>query len=130
MTIYGVAIISGCIFAGNFVGDLLGRLSGIDSNLGSVGFAMLFLIMCTDSDLFGNKLSKATAGGLKYWQTMYAPVVVAMTASQNAIQAVSGGVIAILAGLLSVIACFLLLPLLNKIFQLYEVNQQPGVVAK
>lgn len=130
MSIYGVAIISGCMFAGNFVGDLLGRLSGIDSNLGSVGFAMLFLILCTNTNLVGSKLSETTVDGLKYWQTMYVPVVVAMTASQNVIQAVSGGTIAILAGFLSVIACFLLLPLLNKIFQFYEVNQESEAVAK
>ena len=124
MTIYGVAIISGCMFVGSLIGDILGRLMGVDANVGGVGFAMLFLILITGSDLYGSKLSKTTTKGLKYWQSMFIPVVAAMTASQNVVQAVSGGAIAILAGLLAVMTSFFILPLLNKIFQSYEVDEE------
>lgn len=126
MTIYGAAIISGCMFAGNFVGAFLGKLIGIDSNVGSVGFAMLFLLVLTESKLFGDKLSEATVGGLKYWQSMYIPVVTAMAASQNVVQAIAGGAIAVLAGLLAVSACFILIPVLNKMFQSYNDDQELG----
>ncbi|MGI6704478.1 MAG: malonate transporter subunit MadL [Clostridia bacterium] len=124
MTIYGVAIISACMFVGNFIGDVLGQLMGVDSNVGGVGFAMLFLILITGSDLYGSKLSETTTKGLKYWQSMFIPVVAAMTASQNVVQAVSGGPIAILAGLLAVMTSFIILPSLNKVFQSYEVDEE------
>lgn len=123
MSIYGVAIISGCMLAGNLVGDILGEIMGIDANVGGVGFAMLFLLLVTDSGLHKNELSEVAIEGLKYWQSMYIPVVAAMTASQNVLQALSGGSLAVLAGLTTVVAGFISLPLLNRIFQSYEVDR-------
>jgi malonate transporter MadL subunit len=40
MIIYGVALLSACLLAGVFVGDLLGKLIGVEANVGGVGFAM------------------------------------------------------------------------------------------
>ncbi len=57
MTIYGAAVISCCMFLGNFIGDILGKLMGVDSNVGGVGFAMLFLILVTATEMIGSKLS-------------------------------------------------------------------------
>ncbi|HNR03216.1 MAG TPA: malonate transporter subunit MadL [Bacillota bacterium] len=127
MTIYGAAIIAGCMFVGSFIGDALGGLMGIDANVGGVGFSMLFLILITGSDLFGKKSSAATSEGLEYWQSMYIPVVAAMTASQNVVQAVSGGVMAVLAGLIAVAVGFALLPVLNNMFKSYEVERETEV---
>jgi hypothetical protein len=41
MVIYGVALLSICMLAGVFVGDLLGDLIGVQANVGGVGIAML-----------------------------------------------------------------------------------------
>ena len=124
MLIYGVALISGCLFIGNFIGEILGTLLGIDSNIGSVGFSMIFLILFTNVNLVKDKLQKPIIVGLKFWQGMYLPVVVAMAASQNVIQAMSGGAIAILTGFITVIVCFLILPILNKLFRITEKDQK------
>lgn len=45
MVIYGVALLSACFLAGNFLGDILGALLHVKANVGGVGFAMLFLIL-------------------------------------------------------------------------------------
>ena len=47
MVIYGVALLAGCMMAGLVIGDLLGEMLSIDSNLGGVGIAMLLLIFIT-----------------------------------------------------------------------------------
>ena len=44
MVIYGVALLAFCFITGLFLGELLGRLIGIEANLGGVGIAMLLLI--------------------------------------------------------------------------------------
>jgi malonate transporter MadL subunit len=46
---------------------------------------------------------------------MYIPVVVAMSATQNVKAALSGGWVAILAGILATIGCYLLIPVLSKL---------------
>jgi malonate transporter MadL subunit len=48
MIIYGVAILAFCYVTGQLVGELLGRLIGVDANVGGVGFAMLLLIFLND----------------------------------------------------------------------------------
>ena len=48
MIIYGVAALAACHLAGVVLGDLLGMLLGVKSNVGGVGFAMLLLILATD----------------------------------------------------------------------------------
>ena len=44
MTIYGVALLAICTLVGVFIGDLLGSLLGVKSNVGGVGIAMMLLI--------------------------------------------------------------------------------------
>ncbi|HVS55472.1 MAG TPA: malonate transporter subunit MadL, partial [Casimicrobiaceae bacterium] len=40
MIIYGTALLAFCHLAGLFLGDLLGSLIGVKSNVGGVGIAM------------------------------------------------------------------------------------------
>ena len=47
--IYGVALLAACMFFGSFTGELLGLLTGIDKDIGGVGFAMVLLIPATNS---------------------------------------------------------------------------------
>ena len=44
MVIYGTALLAFCHLAGLFLGDLLGSMIGVKSNVGGVGIAMLMLI--------------------------------------------------------------------------------------
>jgi malonate transporter MadL subunit len=44
MIIYGVALLAICMLAGVVLGDLLGVMLGVKSNVGGVGIAMILLI--------------------------------------------------------------------------------------
>ena len=43
--IYGVALLAGCMFVGSFLGNVLGLLTGLNSDIGGVGFAMILLLL-------------------------------------------------------------------------------------
>ena len=113
--IYGVALLAGCMFAGSFVGELLGLLTGINSDIGGVGFAMLFLLIITNSQKISSKLPKDYEKGIDFWKNMFLPIIVAMSMSQNVVAALSEGWLALAAGLSVVIVAFLLIPLFNKL---------------
>lgn len=115
MIIYGVAVLAGCLIAGMIVGDALGALLGVESNVGGVGFAMLLLIVLADRMRRAGHFPAHSADGVLFWSAMYIPIVIAMAANQNAVAAVSGGPAAVLAGLLSVVACVLLVPVISRI---------------
>ncbi len=114
MKIYGVAILAACFLIGHLIGDSLGRLFHLNGNLGGVGFAMLLLIFVNDYFKRQNILKPETESGILFWSTMYIPVVVAMSATQNVKAALSGGWVALLVGILATGACFALVPLLSK----------------
>ncbi|MNJ58436.1 Malonate transporter MadL subunit [compost metagenome] len=52
---------------------------------------------------------------MKFWSAIYIPIVVAMAAQQNVYGALSGGPMAILAGVLAVVVAFALVPVLDRI---------------
>ena len=45
MVVYGVALLAFCMLVGVFLGDLLGKLIGVDAIVGGIGIAMLLLIL-------------------------------------------------------------------------------------
>ncbi len=114
MVIYGAALIGVCYIIGNFLGELLGALLGLDCNIGGVAFAMILLILVTSVLKKKGKINKETDEGIHFWQRMYIPVVVAMTASQDVFSALSSGITPILAGVLIVAGSFAILPILSK----------------
>ena len=111
--IYGVAILAACMLIGSFVGNLLGSLIGLNSDVGGVGFAMLLLLFVVNSKKISQKLPKGSAEGLAFWKEMFIPIIIAMSASQNVYHAMSSGAIAFVAGLAAVVAAFALVPVLN-----------------
>ena len=117
MTIYGVGILAACFLAGQLIGELLGRLIGIDANVGGVGFAMLLLILVNDKLARNHLLPASTQQGILFWSAMYIPVIVAMSATQNVSAAFSSGFVAIVAGIIPTGAMFFLIPMLSRIRQ-------------
>lgn len=115
MAIYGVAILSFCMFIGVLLGDVLGKSLGVAANVGGVGFAMLLLIILTNYLMETGMLSKAADSGISFWSAMYIPIVVAMAAQQDVLAAIKGGPLAVLAGSVAVVVAFLFVPLLSKI---------------
>lgn len=114
MVIYGSALVGICLIAGNFFGELLGAVLGINCNVGGVGFAMLLLIIISSRFVSDDGMHKKTAAGIKFWQDMYIPVVIGMTATQDVMGALSGGWTALLGGLLVVLLSLTLVPLLSR----------------
>ena len=114
MYLYGSALIAVCLLMGNLIGALLGNITGFGTNIGGVGFASLFLIIANIVKPV-ERLHPKTVSGIRFWQGMFLPVVIAMTASQDVIHALSGGGLALVAGILPIVIGFALVPLLSKI---------------
>jgi malonate transporter MadL subunit len=119
MKIYGVGILAACFLIGHILGDFLGKTFHLTGNLGGVGFAMLILVVGNDYFKKKNLIPTETENGILFWSTMYIPVVVAMSATQNVQAALSGGWVAILVGILATIACYLLIPVFSKLSNKY-----------
>jgi malonate transporter MadL subunit len=115
MVVYGVALLSFCMLAGVFVGDLIGKLIGAEANVGGVGIAMLLLIVLSSLTRKEFKLSAPTQSGINFWNAMYIPIVVAMAARQDVVAALAGGWMAIIAGVAAVAVSFAVIPLLDRV---------------
>jgi len=112
VVIYGVGLLSFCMLAGVLVGDLLGQLMRVEANVGGVGIAMLLLLVLSNVGAREAALSPITERGIGFWSAMYIPIVVAMAARQNVFSALSGGWMAIIAGVAAVAASFAMIPVL------------------
>lgn len=114
MIIYGTALLAFCHLAGLYLGDLLGALIGVKSNVGGVGIAMLLLIFLKMYLSSKDLLPKESEAGVGFWGAMYIPVVVAMAANQNVVAALKGGPVALLAAFGTVLACACVIALLSR----------------
>lgn len=115
MIIYGLALLAFCYVVGQLAGEYLGVILGVDANVGGVGFAMILLIVLSDWLSKKEALKIDTEQGIQFWSKMYVPIIVAMSATQNAKAASVGGLLAILAGIIPVVGCALLIPVLTKL---------------
>ncbi|MDH5368073.1 MAG: malonate transporter subunit MadL [Cyclobacteriaceae bacterium] len=115
MTIYGVAILAFCFLVGKLIGNALGLAIGINGDVGGVGFAMILLIFSNAYMKKNGWLEAPTEKGILFWTSMYIPIVVAMSATQNVKAAISGGPVAIVVGVVVTITGFLLVPMISKI---------------
>ncbi|HOP62427.1 MAG TPA: malonate transporter subunit MadL [Spirochaetota bacterium] len=123
MAIYGVTILSFCMFCGMYIGMGLGKVIGVKANVGGVGFAMLILVLLVDYLLKKGKLSDAAQKGIQFWSAMYIPIIVAMSARQNVVAALKGGPTAIVAGVVAVAAAFLLVPSISKLAKKSDITK-------
>lgn len=115
MIIYGVAVLAACLLAGMILGDALGVLLNVESNVGGVGFAMLLLIVLTDRLRSAGHFPRHSDEGVLFWSAMYIPIVVAMASAQNVVAAVGAGPVALLAGVGATALCWALVPILSRI---------------
>ena len=114
MVIYGVSLLAFCMLFGVYVGDLLGELLGVQANVGGVGISMLLLIVLSNVSSKRFHLKPVSESGIQFWSALYIPIVVAMAAKQNVAAALSGGWMALTAGVAAVAVSFLLIPLLSR----------------
>ena len=113
--IYGVATLAACMLLGTVIGTAFGNLIGAGTEIGSVGFAMLLLILVTNSKKLTFVQKPAFIQGISYWKAMFIPVVIAMTATQDVFHMLSSSIVAIAAGAAAVGFSFLMLFVLHKI---------------
>ncbi len=128
--IYGVALLAGCMFVGSFLGNLLGLLTGLNSDIGGVGFAMILLLLLTNSPKITKFLPETYTKGINFWKEMYIPVTIAMSASQNVVSALNGGLLALVLGVGVVLIMLLLIPLFNKFTPKATANEEVTEVEK
>lgn len=114
VAIYGTAILAACLLAGVATGTLLGKALGLDTDVGGVGLAMLLLVLVTDRLRRAGRLGPESQSGISYWSALYIPIVVAMAASQNVRGALSGGMVALVAGSGCVVICLALVGVLSR----------------
>lgn len=114
MTIYGTALLAICVLVGLSIGRTLGAWCGLDADVGGVGIAMLLLIVSGDHLRRTGRMKPPDEAGVVFWSSIYIPIVVAMAASQNVLAAVRGGLVAVLAGALTVVVCFGIVGLLAR----------------
>jgi len=76
---------------------------------------MILLIFCNEWLIKKNLLTNSSQQGVLFWSSMYIPVIVAMSATQNVSAAFSGGYMAIVAGTIPTIAMFFLIPVLARL---------------
>jgi malonate transporter MadL subunit len=124
MAIFGTALLSICLLVGLSLGRWMGSLAGMDSDIGGVGIAMLLLIASCDFLHRTGRLRPPTEAGIAFWSSIYVPIVVAMTASQNVLAALTGGWIALFAGLMTVFVCFGLAGVLTRFGQAGPVERE------
>ncbi|MFI5660843.1 malonate transporter subunit MadL [Streptomyces sp. NPDC051684] len=115
MVLYGVAALAVCMLTGTLVGEYLGEALGVDANVGGVGFAMIMLVFATHWLRQKGKFPQASEQGVLFWSAMYIPIVIAMASTQNVYKAVTGGPMALLAGLLALVAGLALVPVIGRI---------------
>ena len=111
--IYGTALLAACMLCGSYIGNVFGSLLGLNSDVGGVGFAMLLLLLVTNSKKISEKLPKGTSDGLNFWSGMFLPIIIAMSAGQNVYSAMSSGALAVIAGLAATALAFVLVPVLG-----------------
>ncbi len=114
MLVYGTALLSLCLLIGLSIGRMIGVVLGVDADIGGVGIAMILLIFGCEALQRHGLMDAPTEGGIRYWGQMYVPIVVAMAASQNVLGALSGGLMAALAGLSTVGLGFVLVGILAR----------------
>ena len=114
MAIYGTALLSVCLLVGLWIGGGIGHAMGLKANVGGVGIAMLLLIVVSDFARKRGWLETPTERGILFWSSIYIPIVVAMAASQNVINAIKGGWLALTAGVAVVAVSFAMVPLIGR----------------
>jgi len=117
MKIYGVALLAFCFLIGKLIGNYLGILIGLKSDVGGVGFAMFFLMLSYSYFKKKGLVKEITTQGILFWSSMYLPIIIAMAATQNVKAAISQGPLAVVIGVVVTITGFLLVPLISKIGQ-------------
>jgi malonate transporter MadL subunit len=115
VTISGVALLAICTLLGAFLGDALGAVLGVKANVGGVGIAMILLIAGRLWLTRRGQLSRGLKLGVEFWGALYIPIVVAMAAQQNVVDAVRSGPMVAIAATGSVVLCLATVVIISRL---------------
>ncbi|RKL53736.1 malonate transporter subunit MadL, partial [Acinetobacter baumannii] len=114
------AILAICHLLGDYLGNTLGMVLGVKANVGGVAISMILLILSKELLAKKGYLPQITQFGVLYWSGMYIPIVVAMSAGQNVVAALSGGMLGLIVSIASLIGTVLVIRYLNRMSGDYE----------
>ncbi|MAD12390.1 MAG: malonate transporter subunit MadL [Flavobacteriaceae bacterium] len=114
MNIYGVSLLAFCFLFGKIIGTYLGSLIGLSGDVGGVGFSMFLLVYINSYLKKKNINTSKSENGIIFWSTMYIPIVIAMSASQNVKAGLTGGILAVMVGVTVTFFAFILVPIISK----------------
>lgn len=126
MIIYGTALLAICHLLGDYFGSSLGMLLGVKANVGGVAISMMLLILAKEVLAKRGHLPQTTQFGVLYWSGMYIPIVVAMSAGQNVVAAMSGGMLGLIVSVTSLVGTVLVIRYLNKVNGDYNSYEWPA----
>ncbi|MBY0436036.1 MAG: malonate transporter subunit MadL, partial [Cyclobacteriaceae bacterium] len=86
-----------------------------NANVGGVGVAMIALILLSEWMKKKKLMNDISSGGIQFWNSMYIPIIVAMSSTQNVKAAFSSGYVAILAGIIPTVALIFLVPVISRL---------------
>lgn len=115
MIISGVALLAMCTLLGAFLGDVLGAIFGVKSNVGGVGIAMILLIVGRLWLARRGLLGRGIKLGVEFWGALYIPIVVAMAATQNVVAAVESGPLVAIAAVATVVLCLAIVAIISRL---------------
>ena len=78
--VYRVSVLTICMFAGVFTGDIPGQFLGVRAYAGGIGAAMLLLINLSNLHGYGMKLGVPNEADVNFWCVKEIPILVAMAA--------------------------------------------------
>lgn len=111
--IFGFAILSVFYLVGKLIGMFFGSFVNVE-DIGGVAFAMLFLVLLTNSKWWG-KVDANIKHGIEIASALYLPVVVAMVFQTDVAGAFASGPVALVAGLSALIFGLLLVNLISRL---------------
>jgi malonate transporter MadL subunit len=111
--IYGTAVLAACYLIGLVLGEGLGAFLGTNANVGGVGIAMLLLLLARGV-LRRQGVDAPLLGGVVFWAGLYIPVVVATALQLDVHKALSAGLVALIASVVTVVICGLLVRWINR----------------
>lgn len=126
MLIYGTAILAFSLIVGDYVGNLIGVGLGVKANIGGVAVAMILLISAKEYLAKKGALPQSTQLGVMYWAGIYIPIVVAMSAGQNVMAALSGGLAGIIVSITILIGTAFVIRWLNNLSGDYDDFEWPN----
>lgn len=120
MIIYGTALLAVSYLLGVFLGGLLGKILGVEANIGGVAIAMILLIV--GKELLAKKAISLSLPSLVFYtgQVCISLSLLLWLQGQNVVAALSGGMVAAVVSVIALTATVFVVRWLNSMDNDYD----------